>query len=212
MKRGLLMLSLLAACQPDAPVRSCTGCSYAFADTVPPDTIVVFHWPASRLPVRFYADPRGAMPALVANAIGAWEGQFLYGEFKGVIVTDSSNADVIVRWNGIVPADVPPDNGPAVTACDGLTTDSLNASRRALLAKFHTSLRILAGYSDAQVAACMRRVAIHELGHVLGLLRESPTSTDIMYHDPAVSQPSAADRATVEILYHTPSTVQPPPP
>ncbi len=47
-----------AAASPSTPVRDCPGCTYDFADTVPPD-ILVFHWPATALPVRFYADPRG---------------------------------------------------------------------------------------------------------------------------------------------------------
>src|SRR5204862_4601554 len=82
----------------------------------------VFHWPVSRLPVRFFGDTRGPMRTYVQRAIGLWEDQFLYGEFRGTLVADSSDADVIVTSADSVPADVPPDNGTPFDACSGFTT------------------------------------------------------------------------------------------
>ncbi|HEY6783931.1 MAG TPA: hypothetical protein VI159_03215, partial [Gemmatimonadales bacterium] len=72
----------------------------------------IFHWPANRLPVRFWADPRGNMNALVQNAIDVWQNQFMYGEFTGVIVSDSAHADVQFTWADSVPPTTAPDNGP----------------------------------------------------------------------------------------------------
>jgi hypothetical protein len=204
-----LAAALAVACAPDTPVRVCSGCTYDFADTVPP--VVVFHWPASQLPVRFYADRRGAMPALVSQGVATWESQFLYGEFTGTLVSDSGQADVIVQWTGAVPTDVPPDPGPPVPACDGVTTFPSWVSGASPGRALHVSLNPLSGYSAPQVAACLRRVVIHELGHALGLLKHSPTPTDIMYQTPAVALPSDADRMTAEVLYHTRATVTPPP-
>jgi predicted Zn-dependent protease len=206
----IALASVGAGCEPTAPVRDCTGCTYDFADTIPPDTLV-FHWPVALLPVRFYADPRGAMPALVSLGVGAWEAQFLYGEFRGVLVSDSSQADVIVGWNGIVPPDVPPDPGAPVSACDGQTVYPSWATGSSPGRTVHVTLGTLAGYTDAQVAACLRRVAMHELGHALGLLKHSPSSFDIMHQTPTVALPSSSDRRTVEVLYHTAATVGPPP-
>jgi len=198
-----------AACEPTTPFRACVGCTYDFADTLPPD-ILVFHWPGAQQPLRFYADPRGAMPALVASGIATWEAQFLYGELRGTVVTDSGQADVLVLWSGIVPADVAPDPGPPVPACSGVTTFPSwvfgSAPGRAL----HVALNPLGGFSDAQVAACLQRVSIHELGHALGLLKHSPSPFDIMYQTPTVTLPSNADRWTAQILYHTTPTVVPP--
>jgi predicted Zn-dependent protease len=55
-------------------------------------------------------------------------------------------------------------------------------------------------------------MAIHELGHALGLLRHSPFDEDIMYGSPLVDFPSRFDRRTAEVLYHSTPTVRPPPP
>jgi len=211
-KRALLGLALLAgACEPTAPVRDCVGCTYDFADTIPPDTVLVFHWPAARLPVRIFADPRGAMPTLVSLGIAAWEGQFLYGEFSGVRVTDSSQADVIFLWQALPPPDVPPDTVGPVPACDGATTNPSVVFADSSANVLHVTLSATTGYTDAKVSACLRRVAIHELGHALGLLKHSPYGADIMNATPTVTTPSAEDRRTIELLYHTRATVAPPP-
>ena len=37
------------------------------------------------------------------------------------VPTPSTVADVIVRWADSVPPDAPPDNGPPVKACGGVT-------------------------------------------------------------------------------------------
>ena len=58
----------------------------------------------------------------------------------------------------------------------------------------------------------MRRVAIHELGHSVGLLRHSLFEEDIMYGSPIVDYPSRFDRRSAELLYHSTPTIGPPPP
>jgi predicted Zn-dependent protease len=185
--------------------------AYGYADPVSGD---VFHWPVSHLPVRYFADPRGAMRAYVQRAIGLWQDQFLYGEFRGVLVNDSTLADVIVLWGSTVPPDVPPDPGPPVRACDGFTTPNFDASGTALAAPaFHTELDVLAGSATpAQLAACMQRTVVHELGHTLGLWQEANDSLVIMNFTPWVSAPSDKDRRTIEYLYHVTPTIAPPPP
>jgi hypothetical protein len=196
-----------AGCEPTTPVRDCIGCTYDFADF----DSAVFHWSPSTLPVRFYPDPRGAMPALVSLAVDAWEAQFLYGEFRGALVSDSSQADVIVEWSGSVPADVSPDPGAPVAACDGQTVYPSWAGGTSTGRALHVTIGALTGgYTQAQVAACLRRVVIHEFGRALGLLQNSPSPLDIMYITPTVAFPSSRDRRTVEVLYHTTATVVPP--
>ena len=207
MKRRLVMVLLLgvACSDPTIPARTSTY-GFDFAGDV-------FHWPSNRVPVHYYADPRSNMRDLVEHAIGSWQNQLLYGEFTGQLVTDSTLADVIVTWFDSVPPDVPPDAGPPVSACDGVTTLLLDSAGTALVGPIRTQIRITTAqvYTAAQVSACLRRVTIHELGHTLGLLQESTSSADIMYATVQVSAPSGRDRQTVEVLYHTLPTIAPPP-
>lgn len=170
----------------------------------------VFHWPGDRLPVRYFADPRGAMPSLVREGLATWEIQFLYGEFRGVLVTDSTAADVIVRWQDSVPPDVPPDTAGALGACDGVTTYQIDTTST-MEGPIHVALLLRPGFGTAQIAACVHRLVAHELGHTLGILTHSPASTDLMFDTPGTQIPTHRDRNTVQVLYHTASTIEPPP-
>jgi len=188
----------------------------------------VFRWPGDRLPVRYFADTRGTMRDLVGAGLQAWQAQFLYGEFKGTLVSDSTAADVIVIWEDSIPPDVPPDTVGALGACDGVTqyvvdsTAAMSASDSTgtnagvpppltMTEPIRVQLRVRLGYTEPQVAACMRRVAAHELGHTLGILSHSPATTDLMYGTPVTDTPTNRDRNTAQVLYHTTPTIGPPP-
>ncbi|HEX7024951.1 MAG TPA: hypothetical protein VF187_09045, partial [Gemmatimonadales bacterium] len=54
---------------------------------------------------------------------------------------------------------------------------------------------------------CFGVAILHELGHVIGMLRHSPRNTDLMFASPEVDQLSARDRNTAEVMYHAPSNV-----
>jgi hypothetical protein len=199
------LLAFVAACtDPFVPRRlPIYGFADAFGD--------VFHWQPDRLPVRYFADPRGNLTALVTDAVRAWERQFLYNEFRGVLVEDSTAADVIVVWADSVPPAVDPDPGPPVVACGGVTQGILDSTGHAFAEPFRIEISILTGtmFSAAQVQACVSRVVIHELGHSLGVLQEANDTLAIMFATPRVRQPAPIDRRTVQVLYHTPATLAP---
>lgn len=199
---------LAAACtDPLVPSRKAI---YPFADAFGD----VFHWPTDRLPVHVYADPRGDLSALVSRAVDLWARQLLYGELKVVMVGDSNRADVIVRWADSVPPAATPDPGPPVAACGGVTQGVLDATGQAFEGPFETEISILTGtvFTPGQVAACVRRTTVHELGHSFGLFQEAADTLAAMHSPPLVSEPAPIDRRTVQVLYHTPSTLGPPPP
>lgn len=209
MRRRTQLLALLAAVACTEPLLPTRLNTYAFTSILGD----VFHWPADRLPVRYYADPRGALRGYVAQAIQTWGEQLLYGEFSGEMVSDSTQADVIVLWTDSVPPDVPPDQGPPVKACGGNTQASTDTTGTRLDGPIHTQLSVLTGtvFTPAQVAACMERTTLHEVGHTLGLLAHSADTLDIMNFTPTVRAPSTADRWTVQKLYHTTPTIAPAP-
>lgn len=207
MRRALAIgTALLIACsEPEIPDRTAW---YGFDNAGD-----VFRWPRNRLPVRYYADSRGNLSDNVTRGLGAWETQLLYGEFTAQMVSDSNLADVIVTWFDSIPPDAPPDPGPPVFACDGVTTFVFDTTGTQLTDPIRTQIRITTaqGYTLEQVAACVRRVIVHELGHTLGLLQESPAPEDVMYSAVQVAVPSGRDRQTLQVLYHTSPTITPPP-
>ncbi|HET6798787.1 MAG TPA: hypothetical protein VFH40_16645 [Gemmatimonadales bacterium] len=197
-----------------APTRSQ---AYEWRRIVPTGTgtadTLSFHWPPSRLPVRIWAEDVLELPAHVQHGIDQWKSGFLYGEFDAILVQDSSVADVVVRAG-------PPDKGGfSVTRlasamapeCEGGTDFELPLGSREVQMPIHIFLNPRADPAAPGFEACMDLTATHELGHSIGILTHSPSPTDIMFGDPTVPVPSAADRATAELVYHSAPTLTPAP-
>lgn len=208
-RRWAVLAVVLAAAGCTDPLVPSRAAIYPFADAFGD----VFHWPADRLPVHIYADPRGDLSALVSRAVDLWARQLLYGELTVVMVADSNRADVIVRWADSVPPAATPDPGPPVEACGGVTQGTLDGTGQAFAAPFETEISILTGtvFTPEQVAACVRRTTLHELGHSFGLFQETADTLSAMRAPPLVAEPAAIDRRTIQVLYHTPATLAPPP-
>jgi predicted Zn-dependent protease len=203
---ALLALAVLGCDTVTAPPRDGV---YAFDLQ---QTGLVVHWPLARLPVRYWVSPAaGPVARYVETGLRTWEGVFLYGEFAGVLVTDSAAADVLVAVAGPTPPDVPLTNDPPVSACSGQTYNEILAGTATLAGAFTVTLHWDSQFSDTDIANCLLRVAVHEIGHTLGLLAHSPNAADLMYTDPKVAVPSAGDRATVQLLYHTTPDLAPAP-
>ena len=199
-------LAAALACEITSPDRPA---GYAFRSQ--PDNLV-FHWNADRLPVRYWAEAKGALPDYVDEGIRLWEDRFLYGEFEGTRVTDSTAMQVRVEIQGSAPPAAPLTTAPPAAACDGRTTLTVGTDNRVAL-PIVVILRWFAGFTAEQVANCLARVTVHEIGHTLGLLQHSDQATDIMYGAPLglvqVREPSLRDGASAQRLYHTTSDVTP---
>lgn len=208
-----LLLLLCLACGPAllscadiaAPTRSN---AYEWRRIVGLDTLS-FHWPQSRQPVRIWAEDALNLPAHVQHGIDEWEAAFLYGEFRAVVVPDSSVADVIVT-SGIAP-----NSGLSVTRleslmapeCQGATDFQFAASGQEILPPIRIHVDPRFDPSSPGVEACMALTTTHELGHSLGIFTHSPNSDDLMFTDPVVTTLSPRDRATAERAYHTEPTL-----
>jgi predicted Zn-dependent protease len=220
MKRGLLLagaagLAALAACHDSVGPGACFESSVAaYPFDLNGDTNLVFHWPASYMPVRVYAEPTGELVANVQTAMAVWTNAFRCGELSLTMTTDSSRADIIVRNPTLLPAaraETRAVYADSTTACHGVTQLTLDSTGTRLSGPMRSYVAAYAGSDSASVASCYHFVTAHELGHALGLLAHSPDPADLMFASPQHLALSAADRYTIQLLYHTPSKLGPPP-
>lgn len=167
-----------------------------------------FRWPRSSFPVRIWADNSLNLPAHAQHGIRQWESAFLYGEFRGVMVSDSNTADVLV-YRGLAPT-----AGFSTARLGSMAPECLGATDVALTPDSLQIVRPIRVYIDLRVEptapgvdACMALTTTHELGHALGIFAHSPNVDDIMFSDPTVPTLSPRDRSTAELAYHTEPTL-----
>ena len=195
----------LAGCEGLTPPDRGIGYEYRHS------TGIVFHWPADRLPVRYWIAPNsGDAARWITAGIVTWRGQLLYGEFDGILVSDSASADVIV----VVEPGPPPDGivndlPPEPNACRGVTSFDVTPDFTQMTGALVIELRWDSRFATDDIVNCLYRVAIHEVGHTLGIFAHSSVTGDLMAPVPIVRDPTLNDRQTVERLYHTPPDVRP---
>lgn len=173
-----------------------------------------FHWPREMLPVRIWVEDSLDMPAQFQEAIAAWKTVFLYGEYDAVLVTDSSNADVVVRVQ-----DLPPPKSPTalghlnalLPGCLGATDFDIDATVSPARLWLPVRIYMEPKYDPtlADLTECFQLVARHELGHSLGLFRHTGDPLDIMYGDPVATTFSVRDINTAQIAAHWPANLIP---
>ena len=201
--------ALLSCADIAAPSRS-IAYEWRHIESTPtgPDTIS-FRWPQSRLPVRIWAEDTLNLPPHVQHGIDEWEAAFLYGEFRAVVVSDSSVADVIVTGR------IAPKGGFSVTRLESALAPQCAGGTDIIpppgVREIEFPVRVFVyprfDPSSPGFDECMALTTTHELGHAIGIFAHSPNPDDIMYGDPVVPTLSSRDRTTAELAYHTEPTL-----
>ncbi|CAN5841047.1 hypothetical protein BH24GEM1_BH24GEM1_26710 [soil metagenome] len=168
-----------------------------------------FHWDRNDLPVRVWVEDTDDLPGHVARALDVWESVFLYREFEGTLVSDSTTADVIVLRGAAGPKlRMKRLHSALAPECAGATDLDIDVANTELRLPIRVFIDPRSLPDDPGIESCLALTTIHEMGHALGIFAHSPDPEDIMFADPEVELPSARDRRTAEAVYHTPPTLQ----
>ena len=157
---------------------------------------VLRRWPAPMgRPIRI-AIREGELPAYTPRMAGYVRESMRTWEQTGIdisftVVPDTLDADIIVRWIQQFPIDR--------TGQTDLTWDQFGRVQHAII-----TLAIVDGHGTTLPPPAMLSVAMHEVGHALGL-PHSGSGADIMYPEPRITTLSDRDRRTALLLYHLPS-------
>lgn len=210
-----LAVALVLACHEGVGPGACfEPNAQAYAFDLSGDPNLVFHWPASYMPVRVYAEPTGNLPANVQNAISLWTSAFRCHELSLTFTTDSTHADIVVRNPVTLPAAPPAArvmHADSSGACQGVTHVELDSTGTAFTGPLRSYVAPFVGADTALVTSCYHFVTAHELGHALGILAHSPDPNDLMYASPFRLALTEDDRYTIQVLYHLTSKIAPPP-
>ncbi len=198
-------LLLAAACHESTVSECLQSNATAYAVHLPGDTGATFNWPMSFQPVRYYAEPVGALPQNVDSALSLWQHAFRCGELTAIRIADSTQADVIIRNPNFLPPIIQGTgmNADSTTACTGKTAVFVDSSTTPpQVQRPIRSYVAPLGTDSAATSSCYRFVTAHEVGHTLGLFAHSTNPADLMYQTPQRPGLSVNDILTIQLLYH----------
>jgi tetratricopeptide (TPR) repeat protein len=163
----------------------------------------VVHYNPQHMPLKIYISDGAGIPGWrpelnesIIYAMQTWQAA-THSLLSFNTVTDPANADIIVRWrthfsDGILGL------SPMQTFRNTITESDVN---------------LAAYYPDSKVPITMdelKGIAVHELGHAMGLQGHSPMPGDIMFPSKTHghNQPSQRDINTITMLYQLQADVQ----
>jgi tetratricopeptide (TPR) repeat protein len=162
-------------------------------------------WSLLKSPLKVYIEstPLGirnfqpAFPTQVRRALDVWM-NVLDRQLSYTLQTEPEQADIRVSWvNALDTRGHLGDGGTAYTA--GLTSPRLQDDRLQFMEVRLATFNIR---GEPQNADLIYAVAVHELGHALGLLGHSDHPEDVMFaRNQRITQPSPRDIRTLRALY-----------
>ena len=189
-------VELLARAEARRQIRASAGMTYLNEIVAASGDSMLHRWTARTAfdPVRVHMAPtrvanfQPAFVAAVREAFRQWEAAGIPVKFA--LGADSASAEVVIRWKVQFEEN---RSGQTDLLWD---QEGQIVSGEILLATFDAA-------GQPVTADDVRVVALHEIGHLLGL-DHSPDPTDLMYPEARVRELSVRDVRTADLLYRLP--------
>lgn len=141
-------------------------------------TSEIIHWNLEDFPIKVYIQKNDSIPdyycKMVRSALKEWEKRSGFISFSEVKSESESNISVVFK-------DTPKGNCDKNGCPYVVATTEHNVSNKNVLEKMVISFFKTNPYGDDFLSNEIYHTALHELGHALGIMGHSDSSSDIMY-------------------------------